>query len=99
MAKKNVYLFMFILLITYSPSFAWLLIPMDNGQNDHLKAYGVIFSVLKNGGTAYWLLNFRGGSFAVDDGATACEALARERGVTAEQVSASQWPTFFPPYK
>lgn len=40
-----------------------LLIPMDAGQSDHLKAYGVAFFVLETGQTVDWLLNFRGGSF------------------------------------
>lgn len=91
MFKNIVLLSLVFLLIGWSSSFAWLLIPMDKGQNDHLKAYGVIFSVLKNGGTAYWLLNYRGGSFAVDQDAPACESLARERGVTAEQLSPAEW--------
>ncbi len=40
-----------------------LLIPMDNKQSNHLKAYGIAFWTLENGLTIEWLLNFRGGSF------------------------------------
>jgi hypothetical protein len=40
-----------------------LLIPMDDAQSDHLKAYGITFWHLKRGQTADWLLNYRGGSF------------------------------------
>jgi hypothetical protein len=40
-----------------------VLIPMDNGQKNHLKAYGLAFTVLQRGGYADWLLNYRGGSF------------------------------------
>lgn len=36
---------------------------MDDTQNDHLKAYGVSFWVLKNDVVMEWLLNYRGGSF------------------------------------
>ena len=43
---------------------AYLLIPMDEDQKNHLKAYGITYWVLNNGGEAYWLLNYRGGSFA-----------------------------------
>ncbi|WP_299355773.1 asparagine synthetase B [Mucilaginibacter sp.] len=36
---------------------------MDEVQKNHLKAYGIAFWVLKNGGEVDWLLNYRGGSF------------------------------------
>ena len=36
---------------------------MDDGQADHLKAYGVTYRVLERGGRAEWLLNYRNGSF------------------------------------
>ena len=37
---------------------------MDLKQKNHLKAYGVTYWVLSNGVEAFWLLNYRGGSFA-----------------------------------
>ena len=40
-----------------------ILIPMDETQTDHLKAYGVTYWVLENSLEADWLLNYRGGSF------------------------------------
>jgi hypothetical protein len=39
------------------------LIPMDDAQSDHLKAYGVVYRALKRGGSGEWLLNYRDGSF------------------------------------
>jgi hypothetical protein len=42
---------------------ASILMPMDEAQKNHLKAYGIAFWVLKNGGEVDWLLNYRGGSF------------------------------------
>ena len=39
---------------------------MDLSQTDHLKAYGITFNALKEGTTADWLLNYRGGSFMFD---------------------------------
>lgn len=45
---------------------AKLLIYMDLLQTDHLKAYGITFNTLKEGTTADWLLNYRGGSFMFD---------------------------------
>ncbi|MEC7693083.1 MAG: asparagine synthetase B, partial [Bacteroidota bacterium] len=42
---------------------ARILVPMDDSQTNHLKAYGVAFWVLENGVEVEWLLNYRGGSF------------------------------------
>ena len=65
-----------------------ILIPMDTRQTDHLKAYGITFNSLKNGGTADWLLNYKGGSFLLDYS----ERLILQcqiKGVLFEVVSAS----------
>ena len=44
---------------------AYMILPMDDeSQKDHLKAYGITYWVLDNGAEAWWLLNYRGGSFA-----------------------------------
>ncbi|MEX2155937.1 MAG: hypothetical protein WD773_03750 [Gemmatimonadales bacterium] len=62
-----------------------LLIPMDDAQSDHLKAYGVAYRVIQAGLKAEWLLNYRGGAFLVPDG----DALRRDaalNGVRAEPV-------------
>jgi hypothetical protein len=37
---------------------------MDVDQKNHLKAYGMTYWVLENNAEAFWLLNYRGGSFA-----------------------------------
>jgi hypothetical protein len=42
---------------------AYLLIPMDNSQANHLKAYGIAFWVLEKDVEISWLLNYRGGSY------------------------------------
>ncbi|MDH3225335.1 MAG: asparagine synthetase B, partial [Gemmatimonadota bacterium] len=44
-----------------------LLVPMDRTQANHLKAYGLTYSVLDQGGRAEWLLNFQGGAFLLPD--------------------------------
>jgi hypothetical protein len=41
-----------------------ILIPMDENQTNHMKAYGITYRVLERKVEAYWLLNYRGGSFA-----------------------------------
>ncbi len=42
---------------------AWFLVPMDDAQGDHLKAYGLAFRALERGEKGEWFLNYRGGSF------------------------------------
>ncbi|NNC84360.1 MAG: asparagine synthetase B [Flavobacteriales bacterium] len=46
-------------------SAAYILIPMDESQKNHLKAYGIAFWVLQNDIEVEWLLNYRGGSFMI----------------------------------
>ncbi|MHA8052283.1 asparagine synthetase B [Aquirufa sp. Wall-65K1] len=44
-----------------------LLIPMDDSQTNHLKAYGFTYKVLQGeDAKVSWLLNYRGGSFMMD---------------------------------
>lgn len=40
-----------------------ILVPMDETQRNHLKAYGVAYWTLENNVTIEWLLNYKGGSF------------------------------------
>jgi len=42
-----------------------VLIPMDDTQHNHLKAYGIAYWTLQNGQTIQWLLNYKGGSFLI----------------------------------
>jgi hypothetical protein len=62
-----------------------LLVPMDDAQQNHLKAYGLTFNALKTGSKAEWFINYRGGSFLLPD-----EADVRRRatldGVTFEAI-------------
>ena len=44
-----------------------ILIPMDENQKNHLKAYGISYWVLTKNLEVEWLLNYRGGSFMVED--------------------------------
>lgn len=63
-----------------------LLIPMDQAQNDHLKAYGIAYYILTRNVTVEWLLNYRGGSFLVDDHPF-IQAECRIRGVSFIQIT------------
>ena len=42
---------------------AYILVPMDDAQKNHLKAYGISYWVLQQEIEVSWLLNYRGGSF------------------------------------
>jgi hypothetical protein len=46
---------------------AYIFIPMDETQTDHLKAYGIAYMVLKRDVDVQWLLNYQGGSFMFHD--------------------------------
>ena len=64
-------------------------IPMDQNQNDHLKAYGIAFWSLQNGDPLNWLLNYKGGSFLLEGK----ESIQREcmlRGVSYYTLDGSQ---------
>jgi hypothetical protein len=66
-----------------------LLVPMDDAQRNHLKAYGLTYYVLKQDRKAEWFLNYRGGSFLVPDNAE-FRRKATLDGVTIEAVSDGQ---------
>ncbi len=79
--------YLFLLFLSYTLSAqSKLLINMDLNQTNHLKAYGVTFNEIKDGATADWLLNYRGGSFMIDysdELALKC----RLRGISFETLS------------
>ncbi len=54
-----------LVLLALPVSAAYLLIPMDSGQKNHLKAYGIAYWTLQRNVEVDWLLNYRGGSFMI----------------------------------
>lgn len=68
---------------------AKLLIPMDNSQSDHLKAYGLAYWALSKNLPVDWLLNYRSGAFMLDY-ADFVAAECRIRGVSFEAISGAQ---------
>ena len=60
MRKSLVLLF---LLISVGLKGSHILLPMDNTQANHLKAYGIAYWVLQNEVEVDWLLNYKGGAF------------------------------------
>jgi hypothetical protein len=77
-------------LLAAAPSLALAktLVPMDEAQADHLKAYGLTFLALTKGERVDWLLNYRGGSFLLPDDPVLVDE-ANLRGVTIEPVDAA----------
>lgn len=61
--KIKILLLTFFLFLTVLSRAAYVLVPMDNTQENHLKAYGIAYWVLKQEIEVSWLLNYRGGSF------------------------------------
>lgn len=69
---------------------SFIFIPMDAvNQKQHLKAYGITYWSLENGHKVQWLLNYKGGSFLLEDD----EKTRKEcqiRGVTYEVISTAE---------
>ncbi|MFA9214682.1 MAG: asparagine synthetase B [Candidatus Methylacidiphilales bacterium] len=83
-------LFFILFLLCSSASFASrLLIPMDEGQKNHLKAYGLAFWILQKDIEVDWLLNYKAGSFmfAYDQ---SYERELKIRGISFEVISEAQ---------
>jgi hypothetical protein len=66
-----------------------ILVSMDLRQTDHLKAYGIAYWVLTKGIQIDWLLNYRGGSFMIDNYDIVANE-CRVRGVAFEVLSAPE---------
>ncbi|MEO2052808.1 MAG: asparagine synthetase B [Allomuricauda sp.] len=83
-------LFFIIFLFSIQSFASVILIPMDaDGQENHLKAYGITYWVLTKQQKVQWLLNYRGGSFLLPDG----EIIRKEcqiRGVSFEVLTDAQ---------
>ena len=61
--RIRIVLFFALFFLVNSLRAAYLLIPMDETQKNHLKAYGIAYWMLKHDVEVDWLLNYRGGSF------------------------------------
>ncbi len=84
--------FLILILLLGVPKPSWaqqLLIPMDESQTNHLKAYGLLFNHLKDGAKATWLLNYRDGSFLTSSNQELIRK-ARIKNIHIEIISESQ---------
>lgn len=72
----------------------YLLVPMEQKQTNHLKAYGLTYWALQvpREYQCYWWLNYRGGSFVIPD-APDVRVRAAQMGVTIEQMSDVEYRT------
>ena len=68
---------------------SYIIVPMDDAQHNHLKAYGIAYWALQREAEVTWLLNYRGGSFMTQY-ADALERECRLRGVTCEVIADGQ---------
>ncbi len=66
MSRFKLIIYIFISYAFFNPIKAsYVLIPMDNTQTNHLKAYGIAYNFLEQKIDVDWLLNYRGGSFMI----------------------------------
>ena len=63
--RSNILFLFFSFCIGFQSWSSQILVPMDDAQRDHLKAYGLAYWTLENQITIEWLLNYRGGSFLI----------------------------------
>lgn len=64
---------------------SYVMIPMDESQKNHLKAYGVAYWVLEREVEVNWLLNYRGGSFMMKHAQAIVDEL-NIRGISYEII-------------
>ncbi len=63
---------------------------MDDSQTDHLKAYGIVYKMLLSGQKVYWLLNYRGGSFAAEVSRD-LELMVKVAGVSTPKITSDDY--------
>ncbi|MEM8525686.1 MAG: asparagine synthetase B [Bacteroidota bacterium] len=88
--KKGIISLLLFFGIVSTTTAAYMLIPMDEGQKNHLKAYGITYWVLENNAEAFWLLNYRGGSFAFQHNRL-FEKECLTRGISYEVIADAQF--------
>ncbi len=54
-----------LLIVSVVARASYLMVPMDQAQKNHLKAYGIAYWILENDIEVDWLLNYRGGKLHV----------------------------------
>ena len=86
---RNIFLLLICIISFNRLNATQIIIPMDDTQTNHLKAYGVAFWLLEGEVVIEWLLNYRGGSFLIPHLKSAEEELIM-RGVKYEVLADGQ---------
>lgn len=86
---RKVLVLLLLFLIVGRASASYLMIPMDDSQKNHLKAYGIAYWALEREVEVSWLLNYRGGAFMMKY-ADALERECKLRGVSSEVIADGQ---------
>jgi hypothetical protein len=86
MTMKKLIIFSVFVFFSLLAQAAYILIPMDNTQRNHLKAYGIAYFVLTKDVEVSWLLNYRGGSFMFSHNAL-FEEECLVRGVSMQVIA------------
>lgn len=86
---KSTAILTFFLLASVAIRANSILIPMDEKQSNHLKAYGIAYWILRSEMEVDWLLNYRGGSFMCNYHPAVQNELVI-RGVSFEIISSAQ---------
>lgn len=90
MIYRTIALFAFLFLWGFQSMANTVLLPMDETQKDHLKAYGAAYWALSKQVPVDWLLNYRGGSFAFKH-APQLENELIVRGISYQVISDAQY--------
>ncbi|MBK9413186.1 MAG: asparagine synthetase B [Bacteroidetes bacterium] len=86
---KRILISVFFIVAFLNAKASFLLIPMDDTQKNHLKAYGIAYFALQNNLDVKWLLNYKGGSFLFGN-TTTLEKECAIRGVTSQIIADAQ---------
>ncbi len=86
---KRIPIIILFILSAFQLQASFLLIPMDDSQTNHLKAYGIAYYALQNNLDVQLLLNYRGGSFLFSN-STAIQKECNIRGVSSQILADGQ---------
>jgi hypothetical protein len=84
--SKRLSLFILFCSIIFSAKAAYIFIPMDESQSNHLKAYGIAYYAIERDVKVDWLLNYQGGSFMIKQHAD-IENECNIRGVSYQLIA------------
>ena len=91
MIRRLIFTFLLLACAASQLRASYILVPMDEtSQRNHLKAYGITYWVISQGVEAYWLLNYRGGSF-VFPYTTVFDKECKTRDVSFEVIANAQF--------